>query len=207
MMGANGVRIAEAELVELRGCEFEVVVVGLVGDEEDGLGGFAQDAGQLVVGGEDAGLGVDDEADGVGLGHGEANLLLDGDGVGPFKLFAEHAAGVDDAKDATTPFGGVVVAIAGGAGRVLDDRLATTDDAVKEGRLANVGAPDDGDQGESATRFGIRGRADHWSLSSEESSSCSTGVAVISTVTVSGWTETSSLPRMKPTRIGSSCEP
>ena len=61
---------------------------------------------------------------------------------------AEPAAGVDDDERAAVPVGLEHLAVAGDAGLLLDDRVAPADEAVDQRRLADVGAADDGDDGE-----------------------------------------------------------
>ena len=95
-----------------------------------------------------AALRVDDEDHDVGLLRGGLGLASRGFG----KVIAVRHIGiridarrVDQAKSAATPLAQRVQAIAGNAGRVLDDREALTDEPVEEGALADVGATDDGD--------------------------------------------------------------
>src|SRR5699024_12226942 len=60
------------------------------------------------------------------------------------------AAGVDQPEVLPGPLRLVEHPVAGHSGTVLDDRLATTDDAVDQGGLADVRAADDGDDREVA---------------------------------------------------------
>ena len=53
-------------------------------------------------------------------------------------------AGVHDDEAAAVPVSIAVDAVAGRAGTILHDRGAVADDAVEQGALANVRAPDDG---------------------------------------------------------------
>ncbi len=53
-------------------------------------------------------------------------------------------AGVDDGEGATVPVRVVGDPVSGHPRHVLDDGLASADDPVDQGRLAHVGAPDDG---------------------------------------------------------------
>ena len=59
-----------------------------------------------------------------------------------------QAAGVDHGEGAAVPFADAVDAVAGRAGKVLDDRDALADQPVEEGGLADIGAANDGDDGE-----------------------------------------------------------
>ena len=60
----------------------------------------------------------------------------------------QPAAGVDQQEGAALPLGLDLLAVAGDAGLLLDDGLAAADDAVQQRRLADVGAADDGDDGQ-----------------------------------------------------------
>ena len=122
--------------------------VDLVGAEHDGLAGPAQqlDDGLVGVGGADRG--VHDEDDRVG---GLDRVLgLGGDGGVDAEDVLLPAAGVDDLEAAACPLGLVGDAVAGDAGLVLDDGLAAADDAVHQGRLADIRAADDGEDGQRA---------------------------------------------------------
>ena len=68
--------------------------------------GAAQHVGDLVVGGGDAGLGVDDEEQEVGVVDGGLDLGADGVHVGAGAGDAgrlREAAGVDEVEDAVAP--------------------------------------------------------------------------------------------------------
>ena len=107
----------------------------------------AEELGGLLVGRREAGGGVDEEQDHVGLADREPGLLLDLqlDLVGRVDL---EAAGVDDDEPPPVPVGVAVHPVARRAGPVLDDRLAAADEAVEQRGLAHVGAADDGDDGQ-----------------------------------------------------------
>src|SRR6185503_3991273 len=67
-----------------------------------------------------------------------------------------EAAGVDRDESARAVAAFAIVAIAGHAGHVVHDRVAAARQAVKEGRLADVRPPDQGDDrlhSASATRL------------------------------------------------------
>ena len=66
------------------------------------------------------------------------------------------AAGVDQAELAGPPVGDDLLAVAGDAGHLLDDRLATTHDPVEQRRLAHVGAADDRDDREARAPRRVR---------------------------------------------------
>ena len=92
-----------------------------------------------VDGGADHG--IHDEQHGVG--EIDRDLGLRGDGGVDALRIGLPAAGVDDRELAVLPLGLVVHPVAGDAGGVLHDGLATADDAVDERGLADVRAADD----------------------------------------------------------------
>ena len=62
------------------------------------------------------------------------------------------AAGVDERELAALPLGVDLLAVAGDAGLLLDDRLAAAEDPVHQRRLADVGTTDDGHDGHGSSR-------------------------------------------------------
>ena len=136
----------EAEGVELGPLVLAPRVVRLVDDQDRRLAGAPQAIGHLVVERRDAGGGIHHEQDEVRLLDRHPCLvlhpLLD---VAP--RLELQAAGVDHGEAPAVPLADAVDAVAGGAGDVLDDRDALPDQPVEEGRLADVGAADDGDHG------------------------------------------------------------
>ena len=143
--GRDRERVVPAERVELGGAQLALLVVGLVGGDEHGLGRAAQELGGVLVGGRRAGRGVDHEHDDVRLVDREPRLDLD--------LLLDRVAGrdleaarVDDDEPPAVPLGVAVEAVAGRPCPVLDDRRArVADDAVEQRGLADVGSPDEGD--------------------------------------------------------------
>ena len=141
------VGLLPAEPVELGAFELELLVVGLVDDDDHRRGRTAQDARRLEVGRGHPGHRVDHEQDRVGLGDGQAGLLLDArlDRIVGIEL---ETAGVDDDEAPAVPLGVAVEAVTRGARAVLDDRRAIAEDPVEERALADVRSPDDGDDRE-----------------------------------------------------------
>ena len=130
-------RIAQTEGVELvRGVDL-VVVVHFVADEDHLFRGAAQDIGHQLVEVGDAGRNLHQKEDHVGLVDGQQYLTADFvfenilriDGV---------AAGVDHRKFLSVPVRFAVVAVAGGAGRRIDDGLPLAHQTVEEGAFADV---------------------------------------------------------------------
>ncbi len=110
----------------------------LVGDEQHRLVDAAQAAGDLLVEGHQAVAGIDDEQDQVGLVDGDVDLAFDVAGQIVDVLDA-HAAGVDDFEVAIADLDGCRQAIAGHAGRGIDDGDAPARQPIEERRFADVG--------------------------------------------------------------------
>ena len=116
-------RLAEAEGHGLPDQRLAAGVVDLVGDEQHLAGGErAHDLGDAGVLLGDAGDGVDDEQHGVGLADGllalAADLRVEVGAAG------HPAAGVDEPERHALPLGLDLLAVAGDAGLLLDDRDA-----------------------------------------------------------------------------------
>ena len=146
--GADRVGLAQAEGQELPRLVLAAVVVGLVGHEEHGLAGPAQPLGDggVLLGDPDGG--VDEEQHGVGAPHALLHLAAH---LGLEVGAARHpAAGVDEQEGHAQPLGLDLLAVPGDAGAVLHDGDLLAEDAVHERALADVGAADDGDDGQPA---------------------------------------------------------
>src|SRR5690606_11251439 len=155
VQGGHRVGLAEAEGPQVGGVGLAARAVHLVGAQHDRLARLAQqpDDGLVGVGGAD--LGDHHEHHGVrGL---DGVLRLSGDGGVDAEDVLLPAAGVDDLEAAAGPLGLVGDPVPGDTGLVLDDGLAAADDAVHEGRLADIGAANDGEYGERAVSGGLDG--------------------------------------------------
>ncbi len=137
------VGLLPAQRVELRALELALLVVGLVDGHEHRELARGAAARPPPVRRRQAGRGIDDEQDDVGLGDREARLLLDPrlDRVARVDL---EAAGVDDHEPPAVPLGVAVQPVTRRPGAVLDDRRARPDDAVEQRGLADVGPAHDG---------------------------------------------------------------
>ena len=136
-------RLAESEVPESRGLGLLAGIVDLVRDEEDGLAALAEQLHDVLVGRRGADHRVDDEQHDVG--EIDRDLGLSGDGAVDTASVGLPAAGVDEREATVGPLGLVRHAVAGHTGGVLDDCLATAEDAVDESRLADVRSTDDRD--------------------------------------------------------------
>ena len=166
--GGDRQRIAQAQRAELGARQVRVDGVDLVGDQETALVALAQVLGNQLVGGGQASARVDHEQHRIGFLDGQQRLLGHL-GVDAF-LVAGDPAGVDDDVGAALPLGFAVLAVAGQAGKLGDDGVAGTGQAVEQGRFAHVGTADQGNYGNHAalhfkksknTKAAARAAADH----------------------------------------------
>ncbi len=143
--GRDGARLTEAQGVEVPEGLLVGGVIELVGYEEDGLAGAAQDARDRLVLLGDARGGVDDEHDDIGLLAGRLGLLADVAGEGVVGAAGLDAARVDEREVDAVPVGLVVAAVARDAAALVDDGFLLLCYAVHQRGLADVRAADDGD--------------------------------------------------------------
>ncbi len=139
VLGADGVRIAQAQAVELVGVGVLQDGVALVDGQEDRFVGALQDArdGLVLLG--DAGLAVDEEDDGVGLVDGENRLVAN--------LALERILGIADLDTAgiaqrelgAVPVGIMERPVTGDALGLVHDGLGTLGNTVDERGLAHIG--------------------------------------------------------------------
>ena len=119
-------------------------IVGLVDDEQQRPFGLAQILGDLEVHRVDARLDIHDEQQHVAIGDGLLHLRPNR-AAHRVRRSRDQPAGVDQPEPPAVPLCGREMTVAGDAGLRVDDRLAPPDDAIEQGRLADVGATDDGD--------------------------------------------------------------
>ena len=151
MQGAHRVRLTEPERHELPAVVLAAIVVGLVGDEDHVVATPSQPVGDRLVVVGDANGRVDDEQHDVGPADGGLDLARHLGVQRRCRAAGHPASGVDDAEGDAEPLRFDLLAIAGDAGAVLDDRGLLADDAVEQRRLADVGASDDGDDGKAVS--------------------------------------------------------
>ena len=138
----DAVGIAQSEGVELVRGVYLVVVVDLVADEDHLFRSAAQDVGHQHVEVGDAGLDLHEEQNDIGLVDGQQHLTADFvledvlrvDGV---------SARVDHGEFLAVPVRFTVVAVTGGSGRRIDDRLPFAHETVEEGAFADVRTAND----------------------------------------------------------------
>ena len=150
MQGADRVRLTEPERKELPALVLPAVVVGFVGDDDHLAPVATQPAGdRLVLVGHPDGR-IDHEQHNVGATNGRLHLAA--------HLDLEIAAGrrpaarVDHPERHAEPLGLELLAVAGDAGPVLDDRRLLAEDAVEQRALADVGPADDHDDRQRGDR-------------------------------------------------------
>ena len=143
LLGADADHLA-AELVELVGLAFQSGVVGLVGHADHRRLHVAEPLGNLAVQRRDAVAGIDDKEDHRGRVDGRLDLLLDVLGQVVDVLDA-HAAGIDQLDEALAELSKERDAIAGHAGRRIDDGQPLAGEPVEKARLAHIGPAHDGD--------------------------------------------------------------
>ncbi len=133
-------RRADAKLVEFRNRRVRRHALGLV-DRKPDARMAAQTLGDVAVRGCQAGTAIDDEDHRVGLGDRLLCLArhLDRQSLVGARL---EAAGVDGDEAAAARAPLAVMAIARHARQVVHDRVTALRQAVKEGRFADVRAPD-----------------------------------------------------------------
>ena len=153
VQAGHGQRLAQAERPQVGDLRLGGGAVHLVGDQEDGHAAAAQPGGDggVLLGDPDGG--VDDEQQQVGVGHRPLGLGDDA-GLEPAGLRLP-AAGVDQLEAAARPVGLVDDPVAGHAGQLLGDGRAPAEDAVDQGRLADVGSPDHRHPGRPAGGLGV----------------------------------------------------
>ena len=121
--------------------------LALVGDQDHLVGTLAQPVGETLVERQDPGAGVDQEQHDVGA--------LDGAfGEAAHARLERLAAGglparrVEQRESKIAELGRRLAHVARHARRVVDEGVAASGQAIEQGRLADIGAADDGDPGE-----------------------------------------------------------
>ena len=132
-----------------------------VGGQDHRLAGAVQRRRDDLVAGGDAGAGVDHEQQRIGFGDGGQGLAGHARAQGVGRGFLE-AGGVDQAERHAVEHRFGHAAVAGHAGRVMDDGDPPPGEAVEQAGLADIGPADDGD-GEAASAHFVHASALHLS--------------------------------------------
>ena len=145
VLGRERHRIAQAQREGLVGACHARIALRLVGDEDDGLARAAHHLGERAGRREDADAGIDDEEDHVGVADGGLRLGAHA-AEERFLVGLLEPCGVDDAEFQVAEPSLALAAVSGDARLVVDERELLADEAVEQGRLADIGPPDDGDE-------------------------------------------------------------
>jgi hypothetical protein len=136
-------RLAQAELMELRGSGRGVQAFRLVRHDSDSLAELAQRLRDEVIGGREPLACVGEKQHAVGFLDGAQRLLRHQD------LYAtrvdNETAGIDDEIRNVADFAVTVFTIARQPGQVRDERVAGAGEEVEQGRLADVRPADQRD--------------------------------------------------------------
>ncbi|MNZ46911.1 hypothetical protein D3C78_646080 [compost metagenome] len=140
--------VAHAQRRELGDGNLRIDVVDLVGDQERALVALAQVLGNHLVGGGQAGAGVNQEQDHIGFFDGQQRLL--GHFFVHAVLVTGNTTGVDQDVRTALPARFTVLAVSGQPGQVADDSVAGPGQAVEHGGFTDVRSAHQGDYGNHA---------------------------------------------------------
>ena len=143
VLGRDRDRLAEAQPVRFGQTLLAGAALALVGDQDHLVFALAQPAGKALVHRQDAGAGIDQEQHDVGafdgaLGEAAHACLQPGAARGL------PARRVEQGEGKVAQLRRRLAHVARHARRVVDDGAAAADEAVEQGRLADIGPPDDG---------------------------------------------------------------
>jgi hypothetical protein len=119
--------------------------LALVGDQDHGLALATQPACEVPIERGQAGLGVDHHQREIGFGQRRFGLLPQPSLDAVLGAFGQ-TGGVDRPERDRTDPASALDAVAGDAGRRIDQRLAPPDQTVEQGRFADVRPTDDRDR-------------------------------------------------------------
>ena len=136
--------VVEPELVKLERACLSTAIVSFVDGHNDGLVGFARDAGDFSIARNESLASIYNKDKKIGRCD-CATPPLEHEVVKRVIALAEHAAGVDDLEVTTTPFGRMRDHIARGTGHRRHDCAAATGKAIEERRFTDVRTPDQHD--------------------------------------------------------------
>ena len=146
MLAGQSNGLAEAQAMGFEETTFRGRAFALVGDQNDRPARPPQPVGKVLVERRDAGTGIDEEEHRFGLFHGAFGLLAHA----PFQALRRHfleSRRIDDPEVQVEQPALPLAPVAGDAGPLVDDGQAPPHQAVKERRLADVGAADQGHGG------------------------------------------------------------
>ncbi len=135
--------MVDAKLIELSHSDVRVDAINLIGDVVDRFANLAQLRGQIFIARSQPGTGIEQEKYRVGLFHSLMGLLGHGR-VDPL-LFAADTSSINDDKASIGEARLSVLAVAGQAGQVGHQGIATARQSIEQRRLADIGTPHQGD--------------------------------------------------------------
>ena len=144
MLGRDRYRLAETESVGLEPTRFAGSALTLVGHEDDRFARFARDIRERMIRRNRPGARVDHEEDGIGLFDGRFGLGPHAAGQA-FRSGLLQSGGIDHGEVDVAESAFPLAPVAGDARPVVDERQPAADQPVEEGRLADIGATDNGD--------------------------------------------------------------
>ena len=145
MRGRYAMHIAQAQLVKLGQLLAIGHAFGLVGSQNAGLAQAAQVIGNVVILRRQAVARIDYKDHHVGLGYGLPRLVRHFAVDAAFACIGLEAAGIDHDELAAAQAARAIVAVAGQARVIGHDGIACFGQAVEQGRFADIGAPNEGD--------------------------------------------------------------
>ena len=147
MLGADGHRLAKTERIGFQRARCAGAALALVGDQDRRLAGAAHQIGESAIGRRRAIARIDQKEHDIGLRQGRSRLRLHPPRKG-FALGVFEACGIDHLERKIAEPALAFAAVARHAGLIVDQRQPPPDQAVEQGRFADIRTADNGD-GES----------------------------------------------------------
>ena len=147
MLRADGNRFPEAERIGFQRTRRAGATLAFVGDQDRRLTGAAHQVGESAIGRHCAIARIDQKEHNVGLRQGLSRLGLHPPRKG-FAFGVFEACGIDHLERKIAEPALALAAVARHAGLIVDQRQPPPDQAVEQGRFADIRTADNGD-GES----------------------------------------------------------
>ena len=138
--------LTQAHGAELSPRKVRVNIVDLVDYQKAALVALAQMLANHLIASGHPGTGIDQEQHHIGFFNGQQGLL--GHLFIDAFLVAGDTTGIHQNVAAPFPLGLAILTVTGQPRQIANDRIAAASQTVEQGRLANVGAADQGDGGE-----------------------------------------------------------
>ena len=147
MLGADSDRLAKTKRIGFQRARCAGAALALVGDQDRRLAGAAHQIGESAIGRRGAIARIDQKQHDIGLRQSRTRLRLHPPRQG-FALGVFEACGIDHLERKIAEPALAFAAVARHAGLVVDQRQPPPDQAVEQGRFADIRTADNGD-GES----------------------------------------------------------